>query len=87
MTLKFWSPDELQEMFPDKTHLTCPACATTKFQKGPKGGLAVDFRCENGHYWNVSAFGMEELGPLPVYRASKRRRIKALLRRFFKPLG
>lgn len=86
MTLKFWSPDELREMFPDKTHLTCPACATTKFQKGPKGGLAIDFRCENGHEWNVSAFGMEELGPLPVYRASKLRRIRAFLRRTFKLL-
>lgn len=54
-----WSVEELDRLFPSKTHLTCPICGTTKFQMGPRGGEARNARCENLHEWTCSAFGME----------------------------
>ena len=41
--------------------MQCPICGSIKFQAGPRGGLAQNFRCENRHYWHVSAFGMERI--------------------------
>lgn len=41
--------------------MRCPKCGCRKFQAGPDGGLSQNFRCENGHYWNVHAFGMDSI--------------------------
>jgi hypothetical protein len=51
--------------------LTCPICGSQKFQAGPgvHAGdvyLARNYRCENGHEWNVSVFGMESIGPADI---------------------
>lgn len=42
--------------------MTCPKCGCRKFQAGPTGGMSQNFRCENHHYWNVSHFGMQDIG-------------------------
>ena len=53
---------ELAELFPDKAFMTCPECKTTQFEPGPEAGHSQNFKCENGHGWNVSAFGMQAIG-------------------------
>lgn len=57
-----YTTEELHQMFPNKKHLTCPECETTKFRAGPEGGTSKNFLCENGHGWNCNAFGMQAIG-------------------------
>ena len=61
MTTRDYTAAELLSLFPDSHPLVCPICRSTKFQKGPSGGHATNYRCENGHCWNVHALGMDYL--------------------------
>jgi len=69
--LRDWSTEELMVRFQNRPgyleekRLVCPACCISSFQRGPQGGLSRNFRCENGHEWNVSAFGMDYIGNKP----------------------
>ena len=47
--------------------LKCPICQSIKFQCGPRANLAQNLRCENGHYWNLTPFGLD---PIKVPDAS-----------------
>ncbi len=41
----------------------CPTCGSAKFQGGPSGGNSQNIRCENGHCWNINAFGWASIEP------------------------
>ena len=42
--------------------MKCPKCGCTKFQNGPTAGLSRNMRCENGHCWNVTPLGLDDIG-------------------------
>lgn len=68
MNPRDWSTDELMARFGDRPEYTrdrrliCPECESLEFQRGPGGGNSRNYRCANGHTWNVSCFGMDYLG-------------------------
>jgi hypothetical protein len=47
----------------------CPACESEHFVEGPRGGLAVNIACENGHrFWYGGPFTPEYQGKIHVER-------------------
>jgi len=51
--------DEVEALHGERT--VCPTCGEPRFQRGPSGGDSTNYRCWNGHYWNVSPFGWDKL--------------------------
>ena len=45
----------------------CPKCGSKHFVEGPRGGMAVNIACENGHrFWFVPPFTAEYQGEIKV---------------------
>ena len=45
----------------------CPVCGSKKFVEGPKGGMATNIACENGHrFWFAPPFTAEYQGEIRV---------------------
>ena len=54
--------DERFVIMPPTNRAKCPECASEKFQLGPRcGRWARNVRCENGHEWNVTPFGWQDI--------------------------
>ena len=52
--------------------MRCPACGSTKFQKGPTSTWSDNFRCANGHivqtvFGNLEVVGFQARGTKGVY--------------------
>lgn len=45
----------------------CPECGSEHFVEGPRGGLAVNIACENGHrFWYAPPFTSKYQGLIKV---------------------
>lgn len=64
-SLRDWTYTELNDRFGENHKIVCPACETTRFSPGPRGPGSRNYECENGHRWDVSAFGMMFIGLRP----------------------
>lgn len=47
----------------------CPKCGSTHFVEGPRGGMALNIACENGHrFWFAPPFTALYQGKIKVER-------------------